>query len=79
MNMYIGNLNYRVKENQLEEVLATYGAVNSVKIIKDRETGKSKGFGFAEMEDAKARQAILALNGSELMGRELVIREATQK
>ena len=48
MNIYIGNLNYRVKEADLQQVIEEYGAVESVKIIKDRETGKSKGFAFIE-------------------------------
>ena len=51
MNIYIGNLNYRVKEADLQQVIEEYGAVESVKIIKDRETGKSKGFAFIEMEE----------------------------
>lgn len=77
MNMYVGNLNYRVKEGDLEQVMATYGVVTSVKIIKDRETGKSKGFAFVEMEnDADAAQAMTTLNGTEFMGRQLVIKEA---
>ena len=59
MNIYIGNLNYRVKEADLQQVIEEYGAVESVKIIKDRETGKSKGFAFIEMNnDAQAKQAI---------------------
>lgn len=75
--MYVGNLNYRVKEGDLEQVMATYGTVASVKIIKDRETGKSKGFAFVEMpNDAEAAQAMKELNGSELMGRQMVIKEA---
>ena len=56
MNIYIGNLNYRVREADLQQVMEEYGAVDSVKIIKDRETGKSKGFGFVEMgNDAQAK------------------------
>ena len=66
MNMYVGNLNYRVKEGDLEQAMAAYGVVTSVKVIKDRETGKSKGFAFVEMEnDAEAAQAMNELNGSE--------------
>ncbi|MGL5273356.1 MAG: RNA recognition motif domain-containing protein [Phocaeicola sp.] len=80
MNMYVGNLNYRVKEGDLEQVMADYGTVTSVKVIKDRETGKSKGFAFVEMEnDAEASQAMTALNGAEFMGRQLVIKEALPK
>ena len=68
MNMYVGNLNYRVKEGDLEQAMAAYGVVTSVKVIKDRETGKSKGFAFVEMEnDAEAAQAMNELNGSEFM------------
>ena len=74
MNMYVGNLNYRVKEGDLEQAMAAYGVVTSVKVIKDRETGKSKGFAFVEMENDA--QAMNELNGSEFMGRQLVIKEA---
>ncbi|MGL4853475.1 MAG: RNA recognition motif domain-containing protein [Phocaeicola sp.] len=80
MNMYVGNLNYRVKEGDLEQVMGEYGAVASVKVIKDRETGKSKGFAFVEMEnDAEAAKAMTELNGAEFMGRQLVIKEALPK
>jgi RNA recognition motif-containing protein len=77
MNIYIGNLNYRVKEVDLQQVIEEYGAVESVKIIKDRETGKSKGFAFIEMNnDAQAKQAIEELNGSEFEGRTMIVKEA---
>ena len=80
MNMYVGNLNYRVKEGDLEQAMSAYGVVTSVKVIKDRETGKSKGFAFVEMEDDQdAAKAINELNGSEFMGRQLVIKEALPK
>lgn len=80
MNIYIGNLNYRVKESDLQQVLEDYAPVTSVKIIKDRETGKSKGFGFVEMEnDAAARQAIEELNGADFEGRTMVVKEARPK
>ena len=63
MNIYIGNLNYRVREEDLKQVMEEYGVVDSVKIIKDRETGKSKGFAFVEMpDDAAAKKAIEELN-----------------
>ena len=52
MNIYVGNLNYRVRKMIWKQVMEEYGTVESVKIIKDRETGKSKGFGFVEMPDA---------------------------
>ncbi|BCI62028.1 MULTISPECIES: RNA recognition motif domain-containing protein [Bacteroidales] len=77
MNIYIGNLNYRVREADLQQVMEEYGAVDSVKIIKDRETGKSKGFGFVEMgNDAQAKQAIEELNGAEYEGRTMIVKEA---
>lgn len=80
MNMYLGNLNYKVKEGDLEELLSAYGTVSSAKVVKDRETGRSKGFGFVEMEDDEAAaKAIAELNGTEFKGRQLVIKEALQK
>jgi RNA recognition motif-containing protein len=80
MNIYIGNLNYRVKEENLKHVLEEYGTVDSVKVIKDRDTGRSKGYAFAEMsDDDDARAAIEGLNGAEMQGRALVIKEALPK
>lgn len=80
MNMYVGNLNYKVREGDLEEAMGAYGVITSVKVIKDRETGRSKGFAFVEMEnDDKATIAMNELNGSEFMGRQLVIKEALPK
>ena len=76
MNLYLGNLNYRVKEGDLERALAVYGTVHSVKIIKDRETGKSKGFGFVEMEEPGASAAIEALDNTSFGGRTLRVNEA---
>ena len=77
MNIYVGNLNYRVKEGDLQQVMEDYGAVSSVKVVMDRETGKSKGLAFIEMEDdAAAAKAIAELNGAEYMGRTMVVKEA---
>ena len=77
MNIYIGNLNYAVGEDQLQGVMEDFGAVNSVKIIVDRETGRSKGFGFVEMDNEEdARRAIEELNGAEFEGRTMVVKEA---
>ena len=56
MNIYVGNLSYRVRENDLQGVMAEYGQVQSCKIVKDRETNKSKGFAFVEMDDAGAEK-----------------------
>ncbi len=77
MNIYVGNLNYKVKENDLMQALQEYGTVASVKIITDRETRRSKGFGFVEMpNDEEAQKVIEQLNGAEFMGRQIVIKEA---
>ncbi|MEG1573911.1 MAG: RNA-binding protein [Bacteroidales bacterium] len=77
MNIYIGNLNFRVKESALQEALEAFGEVASVRIIKDRESGRSKGFGFAEMpDDEQAKQAIESLNDSEFEGRRMILKEA---
>lgn len=77
MNIYFGNLSYKVRESDLQGVIAEYGETTSCKIIKDRETGKSKGFGFVEMaDDAAASKMIEELNGAELDGRTLVVKEA---
>lgn len=76
MNIYIGNLNYRVKEGDLLQVMEEYGAVSSVKVITDRETGRSKGFAFVEMDDDAASVAISKLNGAEYVGRTMVVKEA---
>ena len=77
MNIYIGNLNYRVREEDLKQVMEEYGVVDSVKIIIDRETGKSKGFAFVEMpNDAEGKRAIEELNEAEYEGRQMVVKEA---
>jgi RNA recognition motif-containing protein len=77
MNIYVGNLNYRVRENDLKSVMERFGEVGSVKIIKDRETGQSKGFAFVEMQnDDDAKRAIEELNEKEFEGRQMVLKEA---
>ena len=77
MNIYVGNLSYRMNDKELEEVFSKFGAVKSAKVIMDRETGKSKGFGFIEMEDSAAgAKSIEALNGNENEGRTLRVNEA---
>jgi cold-inducible RNA-binding protein len=77
MNLYVGNLPYRISEDQLRDAFAAYGEVSSCTIIKDRATGESKGFGFLEMPDSgEAEQAIQALNGRDLMGRKINVNEA---
>lgn len=80
MNIYIGNLNYRVREADLQQVMEDYGAVSSVKVITDRDSGKSKGFGFVEMEnESDGAKAISELNGAEFEGRTMVVKEARPK
>ena len=77
MNIFVGNLNYRLEVEALEQAFAEYGQVDSAKIIMDRETGRAKGFGFIEMpNDEEAQAAISGLHGSEMMGRNLVVNEA---
>ncbi len=80
MNIYVGNLSYKVRENDLQGVMEEYGQVSSCKIIKDRESGRSKGFGFVEMsDDTAATKAIEELNGAEFDGRTMVVKEARPK
>ncbi|MDH6356501.1 RNA-binding protein [Parabacteroides sp. PF5-9] len=80
MNIYIGNLNYRVRESDLQQVLEEYGTIESVKLIIDRDTNRSKGFAFAEVpDDAEARNIINELNGAEFEGRQMVVKEATPR
>ena len=77
MNMYVGNLSYNVKESDLGQVMEEYGVVESVKLITDRETRRSKGFAFVEMpESSEASNAIKELNGAEYAGRPMVVKEA---
>ena len=76
MNMYVGNLSYNVKESDLRQVMEEYGTVESVKLITDRDTRRSKGFAFIEMPEAsEAKHAITELNG-EYAGRPMVVKEA---
>jgi RNA recognition motif-containing protein len=80
MNIYVGNLNYRTDENALESAFSAFGAVSSAKIITDKYSGRSKGFGFVTMENNdEALKAIEALNGSMLADREIVVNEARPK
>lgn len=77
MNIYVGNLNYRVQEEDIKTVFEDYGQVESVKLIIDKMSGRSKGFGFVEMQDDDdARKAIEALNESEFEGRKMIVNEA---
>ncbi len=78
--IYVGNLNYRMRNEGLEELFGQFGPVVSAKIIMDRETNRSKGFGFVEMEDEDSAQAaISALNGTEIEGRSIKVNESIEK
>ena len=77
MNIYVANLPYSTDRDQLREIFAAYGEVSSARVVTDRETGRSKGFGFVEMPDnAQAAAAVEALSGSEVGGRKIVVNEA---
>jgi RNA recognition motif-containing protein len=78
--LYVGNLSYGTTDVDLEKLFQPHGAVQSAQIIMDRDTGRSKGFGFVEMgSDAEAQAAIAALNGKEVDGRTLTVNEARPK
>ena len=80
MNLYVGNLSWTMTEDDLRNLFEQYGTVSSIKIVKDRETGRSKGFGFVEMEnDTEAQNALSSLYDKEIMGRKIVINEAQER
>ena len=74
-NLYVGNLSFSVNSDKLREVFEEFGTVSSASVVTDRETGRSRGFGFVEMEDG-AEAAINGLNGTDLDGRALTVNEA---
>ena len=77
MNIYVGNLSFKVEEPELSKLFEEYGEVSSVKIITDKYSGRSKGFAFVVMDnDEEAKNAINELNGKEVDGREVVVNEA---
>ena len=77
--LYVGGLPYSVTEGQLQEIFAAHGTVESAKVIADKFTGQSRGFGFVEMSSGgEAQKAIQALNGTELGGRTLTVNEASR-
>jgi len=77
MNLYVGNLSYEMSEENLRNEFAEYGEVKSAKIITDRDTGRSRGFGFVEMNsDGEGKKAMEELNGKDFEGRQLVVNEA---
>lgn len=76
-NLYVGNLSYNIGNRELETMFAAFGDVKSANVIMDRDSGRSKGFGFVEMgNDAHAQAAIKALNGKDVDGRDLTVNEA---
>lgn len=80
MTIYVGNIPFNLKEEDLQNVFAPYGNVTSVKVIRDRMTGRSKGFAFVEMADhAEGQNAVNSVNGMEVNGRQLKVNEAKPK
>jgi RNA recognition motif-containing protein len=77
MNIFVANLNYRIRKENLEGIFAEYGEVSNAKIIFDRDTKRSKGFGFVEMpNEEQARKAIAELNGAEWEGKVIMVKES---
>jgi RNA recognition motif-containing protein len=80
MNIYVSNLSFNIQDEDLREFFTPYGEVTSAKIINDRETGRSRGFGFVEMsDDAAAKKAIAELDGGDVEGRAIKVMEAKPK
>ncbi len=78
-NIFVGSLPFSASEEEVRELFAQHGNVHSVKLITDRETGRLRGFGFVEMDDAEGDAAIEALNGTEFGGRSLVVNQARER
>jgi RNA recognition motif-containing protein len=78
-SIYVGNIPFSASEDDLRSMFSQYGEVISVKFINDRETGRFRGFGFVEMDDAAAKEAVDALNGKEISGRALRVNEAQER
>lgn len=78
-SIYVGNLPFTANDSELRNLFSEYGEVHSVKLITDRETGKPRGFGFVEMDEAGASKAIQALNGTDMGGRSLRVNLAEEK
>ncbi|MBU2438318.1 MAG: RNA-binding protein [Acidobacteria bacterium] len=80
MNIYVGNLSFNVKDSDLKEAFEAFGTVESAKVIEDRDTGRSRGFGFVEMPNkSEGESAIAGMNGKNLMDRDLKVNEAKPK
>ncbi len=78
-SIYVGNIAFSTSEEDIRNLFSQFGEVNSVKFINDRETGRFRGFGFVEMDDSAAREAVQALNGKEVGGRALKVNEAQER
>ena len=76
MSLYVGNLPFSTDDYSLKDLFSSFGNILSARVMSDRDTGRSRGFGFVEMEEADARSAIASLNGSSLEGRTLRVNEA---
>lgn len=79
MRLYVGNLPYTVTQDQLKDIFAPFGPVITVNLIIDKFSNRSKGFGFVELEDENAQNAISSLNGTEMDGRKIIVNEAKPK
>lgn len=78
-SIYVGNIPFGATEDEIRNMFAQYGEVQSIKFINDRETGRFRGFGFVEMNEEDAKAAITALNGAQVGGRSLRINEAQER
>lgn len=80
MNIFVGNLSFSTRDEDLRSAFSKFGTVDSAQVVMDRDSGRSRGFGFVEMPDAAAaQQAISAMNGADLQGRPLTVNEARPK
>ena len=79
ISLYVGNLPYSTDQNALHDLFSPFGEVHSANVISDRETGRSRGFGFVEMSESDAHNAITALDGQEHQGRKLRVNEAQKR
>jgi len=78
-SIFCGNISWKATEDDLKKTFESYGTVNSSRIITDRDSGRSKGFGFIEMDEEGAEKAIKEMNGKDFMGRPLVVNEARRR
>jgi RNA recognition motif-containing protein len=80
MNIFVANLNYKIQDAELRQLFEEYGTVTSARVIMDRETGRSKGYGFVEMsDDSEAEQAIRMINGQDIQGKQVAVKQALER